>query len=129
MGFLKVLGRFGNEEKIYFDRVFLKVLDDVLKSILGDMAKETIIHYLERHHSLRWCEIPENIELFSEALKEVLGSSITILESLVIQKLCFRLSIKGGKSFADIRKLKIEFEKRRKNSEFFTSESRDHAKE
>jgi len=94
-----------------FDELFLETLHGTLRGVLGDLATEVIIQHISRRYSLRWKEIPENIETFWEALKDILGPSASLLENLVIQQLCSTLGLeRNEKDFIDIQRLKVKFE-------------------
>jgi len=80
------LGRFKGREHLS-DESLLKALNDVLIQFLGDSATKALIRYMEQHRSLRWEEIPKNLEIFFEDLKDVFGPGVVLLESLFIWRL------------------------------------------
>lgn len=87
-----------------FDRVLLEAVEECLRQVLGETAAEVTLLHLERKSGLKREEIPRNIEEFSSALTELLGSGTNPLEKLVIELLCSKLEVEYEKSelmFAD----------------------------
>ena len=98
----------------YFDHVFLKVLDRVLKDVLGGAATKAIFRHLENRHSLRRVDIPKNIKVFTDVMEEILGSSRITLEMIVMRELCLKLDLDetGVICFSTLNKLRDKFRRR-----------------
>ena len=102
-----VMGR----RKMKFEKLLIKSVDDGLKDTFGETATEIIYKHLERNHSLKQEEIPEKLEVFIEALQKFLSSGATVVEGIVLEKLCSNLGIerpsKGYPNFVNyVAKLK-----------------------
>ncbi|MCS7120329.1 MAG: hypothetical protein RMJ07_04405 [Nitrososphaerota archaeon] len=69
----------------------LKVVEEVLINVLGEKAFTRLVKALRRNFSLEWHEIPSKSDLFSFALKEMLGIGSTIIEDLIIENLYLKL--------------------------------------
>lgn len=76
-----------------FDGVFLEVVEDSLRQVLGERAVKLILLHLERENGLKREEIPSNIDAFSSGLAELIGVGAPFLERLVIKLLCSRLKL------------------------------------
>ena len=57
------------------------------------MPAEVIYRHLERTHALKQGEIPKNFEAFIKGLEEFLSSWATVVEEIVLEKLCSNLGI------------------------------------
>jgi len=85
-----------------FDNLLIKVIDEVLRYALGDMNASIIYAYLEK----KCCplkEIPNNLEMFSTELRNLLGSgrgqilgSAPIIEKTILKALCIKLGLKAS---------------------------------
>ncbi|MEA2089668.1 MAG: hypothetical protein U9O89_02785 [Thermoproteota archaeon] len=76
-----------------FNQFLLQVIDYNLKQIFGKTATEIIYNYLERKHSLIREEIPENLGVFVEGLRELLSSGAQVIEHTVLTKLYSSLGL------------------------------------
>jgi len=76
-----------------FEKLLIKSVDDSLKDTFGETAAEIIYKHLERKHSLKQEEIPKKLEVFTEGLEEFLSSGATVVEGMVLEKLCSNLGI------------------------------------
>ena len=76
-----------------FEKLLIKSVDDSLKDTFGETAAEIIYKHLERKHSLKPEEIPKKLEVFTEGLEEFLSSGATVVEGMVLEKLCSNLGI------------------------------------
>lgn len=100
-----------------FDKLLVQVIDQVIRYSLGDVNASTIYNYLEK----KKCpleDIPNNLEVFSMELRNLLGSgrgqilgSAVILEKAILKAFCIKLGLKynleGPIVFADcIRELR-----------------------
>ncbi|MDH5389880.1 MAG: hypothetical protein OEX10_01840 [Candidatus Bathyarchaeota archaeon] len=81
------------KRKMKFEKLLIKSVDDSLKDTFGETAAEIIYKHLERKHSLKQEEIPKKLEVFIEGLEEFLSSGATVVEGMVLEKLCSNLGI------------------------------------
>jgi hypothetical protein len=79
--------------KMKFEKLLIKSVDDSLKDTFGETAAEIIYRHLERQHSLKQREIPKKLDAFIEGLEEFLSSGATVVEGMVLEKLCSNLGI------------------------------------
>lgn len=88
-----------------FEELLIKSVDDSLKDTFGEIAADVIYKHLEKKHSLKQEEIPKKLEVFVEGLEEFLSSGATVIEGMVLKKLCSNLGIdglrKGRSDFVD----------------------------
>ena len=75
----------------HFERLFLEVLDQEL-STLGDSCRETIYSLLKSAFGIEKQEIPDKIELFTNALEDIFGESAKVLEIAIIRAVCQRVN-------------------------------------
>lgn len=78
-----------------FEELLIKSVDDSLKDTFGEIAADVIYKHLEKKHSLKQEEIPKKLEVFVEGLEEFLSSGATVIEGMVLKKLCSNLGIEG----------------------------------
>ena len=81
------------KKRVKFEKLLIKSVDDSLKDTFGETAAEIIYKHLERKHSLKQEEIPKKLEVFIEGLEEFLSSGATVVEGMVLEKLCSNLGI------------------------------------
>jgi len=79
--------------KMDFEKLLIKSVDDGLKDTFGKTATESIYKHLERKHALKQEEIPENLEVFIEGLEEFFSAGATVIEGIVLKKLCSNLGL------------------------------------
>jgi len=94
-----------------FEKLLIKSVDDSLKDTFGEIATEVIYKHLEKNHSLKQEEIPKKLEDFIEGLEKFFSSGASVVEALILEKLCSNLGLeypdKECYSFVDyITKLK-----------------------
>jgi hypothetical protein len=113
----------GPESIDEFDRALLKSIDETLRYVLGDRNTLIIYDYLEES-SCPVQEIPKRPDLFSEKLRNLVGTSRgqmlgapTILEDAIVKALSSQLGLKpenGPSVFEErIRRLKERYDKKR----------------
>lgn len=76
-----------------FEKLLVKSIDNGLKDTFGEIATEVIYKHLERNHSLKPEEIPKKLEVFIESLEKFFSSGATVVEGLVLEKLCSNLGL------------------------------------
>ena len=103
-----------------FNEALLSAIDEILGYTLGDVCTQIIYSYLERS-SFPKSEIPNNLDRFSEELRNLLGSgrgqilgSAPILEEAIAERLCAKLGVEMQARFpiafpTFIRKLKENY--------------------
>ena len=75
-----------------FREVLLQAIDDALL-VTGEVVRAAIYDRLQRTHQIRREEIPEKLDLFHTALRDLLGAGCEILERLIAKNLYRRLSL------------------------------------
>ncbi len=65
------------------------LLDAVDESLLvpGEIVRTTMYERVERSYQVRREEIPENLEMFHQALEDLLGASSSVMEKLIAKNL------------------------------------------
>jgi hypothetical protein len=86
-----------------FNNLLLLVIDETLRYTLGDTNTHVIFDYIEK----RYCpfsEVPTNLQILSEALRDLLGSgrgqilgSAPILEKVIAEIFCSKLGMQFDK--------------------------------
>jgi len=72
--------------------VVLQAVDDGLL-IPGEIVRTAIYQRLERTYQLRREEIPEKLEIFHQALQDLLGGGAKVMEKLIAKNLYRRLEL------------------------------------
>ena len=80
-------------QKLKCDDKCLTVIDKVLRKIFGDEATLVIYKYLENSYSLRQDEIPEKMDIFVDAIEELLSSGAHIVKQKILENLYSSYSI------------------------------------
>jgi len=75
-----------------FRGVLLQAVDDGLL-VASEIVRAVIYDRLQRTYQIRREEIPEKLELFHTALRDLLGAGCEILEKLIVKNLYRRLSL------------------------------------
>ncbi len=93
------------------DRLF-KIVDKVLKQIFGETGTLYIYNYLEKTHSLKREDVPNELELFTEGLEKYLsafGASV-VLQTLFNESSRLELTKAEEKNFLEqLKELKSLF--------------------
>jgi len=76
-----------------FDKLLIKSVDESLKDTFGEIATDIIYKHLERNYSLKQEEIPKKLEVFLEGLEKFFSSGATVVEGLVLERLCSSLGL------------------------------------
>ncbi|MCW4046338.1 MAG: DUF3227 domain-containing protein [Candidatus Bathyarchaeota archaeon] len=69
-----------------FDELLLRTIDEALNS-LGESVKQAIYFHIENTFGLNRMQIPENLQLFQEALEKIFGAGARLIEVQIIKKL------------------------------------------
>jgi hypothetical protein len=75
-----------------FRDVLLQSIDDALL-VPGEIVRAAIYDRVERSYQLRREEIPEKLELFHRALRDLLAAGGEVLERLIAKNLYLRLDL------------------------------------
>ena len=67
-------------------QILLKAIDESLSS-LGDSARQAVYYHLENSFNLRKVEIPEKIEIFSNAIEDIFGDGAKLLKIQIMKYL------------------------------------------
>jgi hypothetical protein len=88
-----------------FNKLLLKVINEEMEQIFGEVATLIIYNHLEKNYSLKREEIPEKLEIFIRGFEEFLSSGAQVVEKIILKKVYssfgFRRKIKEGYSFID----------------------------
>lgn len=74
-----------NRKKL--DDVLLEVIDNTLKQVFKEPGARVIYAYLQKNPYLKLEEIAQKPELFSDGLKQLLGSGASVVEGLILRNL------------------------------------------
>jgi hypothetical protein len=75
-----------------FRDVLLQAIDDALL-VPGEIVRAAIYDRVERSYQIRREEIPEKLELFQKALRDLLAAGGEVLERLIAKSLYRRLDL------------------------------------
>jgi hypothetical protein len=75
-----------------FREVLLQAIDDALL-VPGEIVRAAIYDRVERSYQIRREEIPEKLELFHKALRDLLAAGGEVLERLIAKNLYRRLDL------------------------------------
>ena len=64
-----------------------KAINLILRKIFGDEATQVIYNYVEKNYSVRQDEIVEKIDVFVDALQELLSSGAYVVEQNILENL------------------------------------------
>ncbi|MEM3731259.1 MAG: hypothetical protein QW667_03855 [Candidatus Bathyarchaeia archaeon] len=81
-----------NKEEL-FKRCLLEAVDEGLL-ILGDSGRKAIYFHLQKLHSLKREDIPNNPEAFAKGLREIFGVGAEVIEKAIIKVLYDKLGLK-----------------------------------
>ena len=87
------------------DDLILKTIQDILTEVFGEKSFRKMRQTMKQSYSLEWYEVPLKSDVFSSALRRILGSGSVIIEDLIIENLYSNLGLelrwKKGFSFPD----------------------------
>ena len=90
---------------IDIDILIKKTIEDVLADVFGEEALKSMLHFIETTYSFRWEDVSRFSEAFDEALRAIFGEGSTIIECLILERLCLKLKLKmkpkGDYRFSD----------------------------
>ena len=93
-----------NTKQKDFDKLLLGSIDDALGS-LGESAKQSVYHHIERNYKVPRNEIPANLQQFQEGLEKIFGIGATLIEILIMKNLYAKI----GHSFNMEKNQQLEF--------------------
>ena len=104
------------------DEKFQETLNNILEDIFGETSANMILQTIEKRHSLKWTEILDQAEVFTDALHEILGEGAVIIKRLILETFYAKLNLefewKKGYQFSDyineirnVTKKKVELKK------------------
>ena len=96
------------------DGLLLETIGDVLRQVFGENSAKILLRHVKKSSSLKWEEIPKRAQVFSDALRNILGSGGVIIEDLILETLYSKLELefkwKKGYRFSDyIKELRSKF--------------------
>jgi len=113
-----VTKRFRTVEKMgRRDDLLLSVVDETLRQVFREAGTKVFYDYFENSFRLKWDEIAEKPEVFSDGLERLLGSAAPVIEKMILKNLYSKLELKfeekEGYGFSDyIKELRKRFERK-----------------
>ncbi len=74
-------------KQVNVDQVLVGAIDEALM-VIGEPAKKILYYHIENKYLLKPEDIPKKPELFTLALKSLLGAGGAYVESLILKKVC-----------------------------------------
>ena len=68
-----------------YEKIMMNAIDESL-STLGEQSKNLIYKYLSERYCLEKDQIPTNVEVFTNALENILGNGAKFLEFLIMKR-------------------------------------------
>lgn len=62
----------------------MRMLEDGLNS-LGENVGKVILHHIEERYSLKRDQMPRNLDIFTEALREIFGEGSLTIERIIVR--------------------------------------------
>jgi hypothetical protein len=90
--------------KNHFRNILLQAVDESLASI-GESSKQAIYFHIEKSFRIRKEDIPQNIDVFANAIEKIFGVGADFLEILIMKRL--HEKIKGEFELNNISELKF----------------------
>jgi hypothetical protein len=90
--------------KNHFRKILLQAVDESLASI-GESSKQAIYFHIEKSFRIRKEDIPQNIDVFANAIEKIFGVGADFLEILIMKRL--HEKIKGEFELNNISELKF----------------------
>jgi hypothetical protein len=69
------------------NEVILKTVRDVFLNVFGEKSFKRMLQVMKESYALDWQDIPERSQVFSSALKDILGHGSIIIEDLIVENL------------------------------------------
>jgi len=79
---------------VEFESLYPRVVYEELEALFGKNGAKTILHFLNRRHSLSEAELVNKPEDFFAALRSLFGSSTDLIEKWILQRLYKELGLK-----------------------------------
>jgi len=79
---------------VEFESLYPRVVNEELEALFGKKGAKTILHFLNRRHSLSEAELVNKPEDFFAALRSLFGSSTDLIEKWILQRLYKELGLK-----------------------------------
>jgi len=79
------------EKEDEFNGLLLKVIDEQLTDLFGEIGAQLIYGYLANHYRLKKKDIPKKIDAFAKALEDYFGSGAYVIQRLVLTNMHSRL--------------------------------------
>ncbi len=71
-------------QQIQLQEALLKAVDESLL-MLGTSVKQAVYYYIERYYGIKREEIPFKLKEFHEALENIFGFGVKVLEKLIVK--------------------------------------------
>ena len=86
-----VTSNFAREVK--FENFFPTIMEEVLKTVFGEIGEETILRMLDKRHSLTPHKLVEDPRFFIEGLEELIGSGAQVITKLIVTQMHSKMGI------------------------------------
>jgi len=87
------------------NRMISGVVEEVMSNIFGRKALCSILQFMREKYGLDLDEVPNKPQLFSEAMRKIIGVGSIVIEDLIIENLYVKIGLnfrwKKGYSFPD----------------------------
>lgn len=75
-----------------FTQLVMAVDDGLLA--FGESVRHAVYYHIQKSYQVKREEVPDKLEAFHKALKDLFGAGATIIEKLMAKNLCSRLNLK-----------------------------------
>ncbi|MBS7648113.1 hypothetical protein KEJ17_00480 [Candidatus Bathyarchaeota archaeon] len=75
------------------NRIISEVVEEVMLSIFGRRGFESILRVMKEKYNLDLDGIPSNPQVFSKALREIIGVGSIIVEDLIVENLYMKVGL------------------------------------
>jgi len=91
------------KEEDKFDDLLLKIIDEQLRDLFGEIGAQLIYDYLVNRYHLKKKDIPKKIDVFAKALEDYFGSGAYVIQRLVLTNMHSQLGIalRKNRGFAE----------------------------
>jgi len=91
------------KEEDEFDNLLLKVIDEQLRGLFGEIGAQFIYGYLANRYHLKKKDIPKKVDVFAKALEDYFGSGVYVIQKLVLTNIHLQLGrpLRENRGFAE----------------------------
>jgi hypothetical protein len=77
------------------DKLINEAVEEIMLNIFGKRTFERILRIMRDKYSLRIDEISDKPQVFSKALRGIIGKNSVIIEDLIVESLYLRIGLKS----------------------------------